>query len=89
MFIFIVTGFGPIGLGTILITTTGGGGIIGTTLITIMAGIIGIDLTDHGIIGITDLGTTLGIMLFGTLVDKITLLILMEEEEVDLSRILL
>ena len=54
MFIFIVIGFGLIGLGTITIRV--GVGIIGTTLTIIMDGITGIDLIDHGIVGTVVLG---------------------------------
>ena len=86
MFIFIVIGFGLIGLGTILLIIIHGAGIVGIDLITTMGGI---DLTHLGIIGTTVLGTTQDIMLFGILVDRITLLILMVEEEANLSRILL
>ena len=51
MFIFIVIGSGPIGLGTTLLTIIHGAGITGTDLITTMDGIVPTDLgiTLHGV----------------------------------------
>lgn len=71
MFILIVIGFGPTGLGTILLQITDGDGIIGITTIIITDGIIGTGHINRGIIGTTDLGITQDIMLFGILADII------------------
>ena len=72
MFISIVIGSGPTGLGTTLLQITDGDGIIGIITIIITDGIIGIGHINRGIIGITDLGITQDITLFGILADIIT-----------------
>ena len=72
MFILIVIGSGPTGLGTTPLQITDGDGIIGIITIIITDGIIGTGHINRGIIGTTDLGITQDIILFGILADIIT-----------------